>query len=74
METIELHLDAKTLDKARWLAEAHDWNLEEVVAQAIEKLAETEAQNYPLLGLFSEVPAAVDEMMESVIHDRTANP
>ncbi len=70
METVELHLDAKTLEKARQLAVIHDWALDELVAQAIQKYAETEAQEYPLLGLFADEPALVDEMMALVRSDR----
>lgn len=73
METIELHLDVKTLDQARQLAAAHQWPLDELVAQAIQKYAEMEAQNYPLLGLFVDEPTVVDEMMESVNRDRDAD-
>ncbi len=73
METIELHLDAKTLEQARQLAAAHQWPLDELVAQAIQKYAEMEAQNYPLLGLFADEPALVDEMMDFVSRDRDAD-
>lgn len=73
METIEIHIDTKTLDKARQLAEAHQWQLDELVSQAIQRFAEAEAQQYPLLGLFADEPTVVDEMMVSVMSDRFAN-
>lgn len=74
MEKIELQLNEKTLEKARWLAKSRHCELSELIAYAIDKLAVTEAENYPLLGLFADDPESVDEMLEEVMKDRAAHP
>ena len=74
MQKIELQLDDKTLEKARWLAKSHHRDLSELIAYAIDKLAVTEAANYPLLGLFADDPESVDQMLEEVMKDRAAHP
>lgn len=74
MKKIELQLDEKILEKARWYASSRNCKLSELIAYAIDKLAATEAANYPLLGLFADDPESVDEMLEEVIKDRAAHP
>jgi hypothetical protein len=74
VEKIELQLDEKILEKARWLAKSRHCDLSELIAHAIDKLAVVEAANYPLLGLFADDPESVDEMLEEVMKDRAAHP
>ncbi|MCF2145013.1 hypothetical protein IQ276_000810 [Desmonostoc muscorum LEGE 12446] len=79
MENIELQIDEKILEKARALAKSHHCDLSQLIAYAIEQLpmrepAMREPAKYPLLGLFADDPASVDEMLEEVMKDRAAHP
>lgn len=74
MEKIELQLDEKTLEKARWLAKSRHCDLSQLITYAIDKLAVTEADNYPLLGLYADEPELIDEILEEIMRDRAAHP
>jgi hypothetical protein len=74
MEKIELELDKKILEKARWLAKSRHCDLSELIAYAIDKLAVVEPPKDHLLGLFADDPESVDEMLEEVMKDRAAHP
>ncbi|MBD2775843.1 hypothetical protein [Iningainema tapete] len=80
MEKIELQLDDKTLEKARWLAKSHHSDLSQLITYAIDQLAATQplALTEPpkdrLLGLFADDPKSVDQMLEEVMKDRAAHP
>ena len=74
MEKIELQLDDKTLEKARWLAKSHHRNLSELIAYAINQLEVTDPPKDRLLGLFADDPESVDQMLEEVMKDRAAHP
>ncbi len=74
MEKIELQLDEKTLEKARWLAKSRHSDLSQLITDAIDQLAVTEADNYPLLGLYADEPELIDEILEEIMRDRAAHP
>ncbi len=74
MEKIELQLDDKTLEKARWLAKSHHRNLSELIAYAINQLEVTDPPKDRLLGLFADDAESVDQMLEEVMKDRAAHP
>ncbi len=74
METIKLQLDKQTLDRARWLAELRHSTLSELIAEAINKLAEAEPSKDRVLGMFSDEPEVVDEILEEIMSDRAAHP
>ncbi len=74
MEKIELQLDDKTLEKARWLAKSHHRDLSELIAYAINQLEVTDPPKDRLLGLFADDPESVDQMLEEVMKDRAAHP
>lgn len=74
MEKIELQLDEKTLQLARWLAKSRHCDLSELIAYAIDKLAVCEPPKDHLLGLFADDPESVDKMLEEVMKDRKAHP
>ena len=74
MEKIELQLDDKTLEKARWLAKSHPRDLSELIAYAINQLEVTDPPKDRLLGLFADDPESVDQMLEEVMKDRAAHP
>jgi transcriptional regulator of met regulon len=74
VETIKLQLDKQTLDRARWLAELRHSTLSELIAEAINKLAEAEPSKDRVLGMFSDEPEVVDEILEEIMSDRAAHP
>jgi len=74
VEKIELQLDDKTLEKARWLAKSHHRNLSELIAYAINQLEVTDPPKDRLLGLFADDAESVDQMLEEVMKDRAAHP
>ncbi len=74
MEKIELQLDEKTLEKAHWLAKSRHCDLSQLITDAIDQLAVTEADNYPLLGLYADEPELIDEILEEIMRDRAAHP
>jgi hypothetical protein len=74
MEKIELQLDEKILDKARWLAKSRHCDLSELIAYAIEKLAVLEPPEDRLLGLYADEPELIDEILEEIMRDRAAHP
>ncbi|MBE9129508.1 MULTISPECIES: hypothetical protein [unclassified Coleofasciculus] len=80
METLELQLDKKTLDLARWLAESRHCNLSELITEAINKLAvpersrRTESTKDRIMGMFADEPDVVDEILEEIMRDRAAHP
>jgi hypothetical protein len=71
---IELQLDEKTLEKARWLAKSRHCDLSQLITYAIDQLAVTEADNYPLLGLYADEPELIDEILKEIMRDRAAHP
>lgn len=74
MEKIELQLDDKTLEKARWLAKSRHCDLSELISYAINQLEVTDPPKDRLLGLFADDPESVDQMLEEVMKDRAAHP
>ncbi|KAF3889613.1 MULTISPECIES: hypothetical protein [Nostocales] len=73
MNTIELELDEKTLNKALLLAKVRHCDLSDLIAYAIDQLALTETPKDRLLGLFADDPKSVDEMLAEVMKDREAH-
>jgi hypothetical protein len=72
VETIELQLDKQTLDRARWLAKSRHSSLSELIAEAINKLAEAEPPKDRILGMFADEPEVIDEILEEIMSDRAA--
>jgi hypothetical protein len=73
VETIELQLDEQMLDLAPWLAELRHSSLSELIAEAINKLAEAEPPKDRILGMFADEPEIVDEILEEIMSERTAH-
>ncbi|MEQ8957725.1 MAG: hypothetical protein RLP02_07355 [Coleofasciculus sp. C2-GNP5-27] len=74
METLELKLDKKTIELARWLAESRRCNLSELITEAINKLAVKESAQDRIMGMFADEPDVVDEILEEIMRDRAAHP
>jgi hypothetical protein len=48
--------------------------LSELIAEAINKLAEAEPPKDRILGMFADEPEIVDEILEEIMSDRAAHP
>lgn len=70
VKTLELQLDENTFQQAIRLSAYYQWTLEELFAQALDKIKTPPSNDDPLLGLFSEEPELIDEMVESVMQTR----
>jgi len=70
MKTLELQLDENTFQRAIRLATDYQWTLEELFAQALDKLKAPSSSDDSILGLFSEEPELIDEMVESAMQTR----
>ena len=76
MTTIELHINAQTLARARAIAVERNQTLEQVVAQLIEELGQSAAPVAPgdsrsVIGMFSDVPDVLDEIVDEALASRT---
>lgn len=67
METIELHLDDETLMRARRLADARQMSMDELVKHALARLESPTGDTDPVLGMFSDIPDLVDEIVEEAM-------
>ncbi len=74
VQTIELHLEKRILDRARRLAQARDCRIEDVFADAIERVPPVEAPADPFLGMFKDEPELVDEITRSTMEARERHP
>lgn len=70
MKTLELQLDENTFQQAVRLAAYYQWTLEELFTQALDKLKAPSLSDDPMLGLFSEEPELIDEIVESAMQTR----
>jgi hypothetical protein len=78
MSTDAIHLDEQTMACVMQLAEENNMSGEEVISQAIYRCAATPTDqhtaNESIIGLFSEVPQLIDEIVEEVYRDRETMP
>lgn len=74
MEKIEIELESPTLWRARGMARDNNCTLDEIIAKAIEKLAQENPPKDRILGMFADDPESVDEMLAEVMKDRAAHP
>lgn len=70
MEKIELELDRLTFERAKTLAIVNQSTLSELISQVIERLAEVQEKNDPLMGLYADVPEIVDEIVAEAMEKR----
>jgi hypothetical protein len=66
MATIEIQLDEHILMQARKFAEKHQYNLEEFLVRIIEQLG-TARPDDALMGLFSDEPELLDQVVDSAM-------
>ncbi|MEH2110190.1 hypothetical protein [Nostoc sp.] len=70
MEKIELELDRLTFERAKTLALVNQSTLSELISHVIERLAEVQEKNDPLMGLYADVPEIVDEIVAEAMEKR----
>jgi hypothetical protein len=70
METIELQLDAGTLERGRQVAASRRCTLDEVIQAISSQLARAEAARVPLWGVFAPEPELIDQVAESAMQAR----
>lgn len=71
---IEIELEEPRYWLAKRMANQSDRTFSELIAYAIEKLAEAEPPKDRILGMFADDPESVDEMLAEVMKDRAAHP
>lgn len=76
VQTVELRMDSRVLDRAKQLAKARDCSLDDLFASAIETISSTESpsQKVPLLGFFEDEPELIDAITRSAMEDREKLP
>jgi hypothetical protein len=74
METRELQLDEETLARARRLAASRQVTVEELIKEALARLETPAATEDPILGMFSDVPELMDEIVEEAMQARERHP
>ena len=70
MTVIELQLDEKTLDRALKLAARQHSTLEALIAEIIGLLAADPGSGDPLIGMFSQEPDLMDQVIDSAMKAR----
>jgi len=75
VKTIELHLEQRILDRVRQLAAARHCQVDDVFADAIERIPPAvEAPADPFLGMFRDEPELIDEVSRSAMAARERHP
>ena len=74
MGKIELQLDEHTLARALKLAASRHCTLEELIKGIIEQMEMSRTADDPFLGMFSDEPELVDQVMVSTMMARKTHP
>ena len=74
METIELELDHETLERARHIAALRHSTVEALIKDIIDLLAVAKASPDPLLGMFAQETALIDQVVEQAMTARKTDP
>jgi hypothetical protein len=70
METIEIKLDEQTLARALQLADSHHCTLDELLKEIIEKMESFESKKSTIMGMFSDEPELIEQIVESAMVSR----
>ncbi len=73
VKSIKLEFDEQTLERVQRLAETLHTSLENAIARAVERFEAQEADD-PVLGVFSQEPELLDQVVDSAMHSRTCDP
>ena len=74
METIELEMDEETLERARRIAALRNSTIEALIRDLIDMLVVAEASPDPLLGMFAQEPALIDQVVDQAMTARETDP
>jgi hypothetical protein len=70
METIEIKLDEQTLARALQLAKSYHCTLDELLKEIIENIESLKSKKSTIMGMFSDEPELIDQIVESVMTAR----
>ena len=68
MQTIEIKLDERTLERAQRLAQARQCSVQDLVKDLLARASD------PLVGMFADEPELIDEVVESAMRARENQP
>lgn len=74
METIELDLDKKTLERAKEIAALRHSTLEALIKDIIVLLVDAEGSPDPLLGMFAQETSLIDQIVDQAMTARETDP
>jgi len=74
MTKIEVQLDEQTLAHAIKLAKSRHCTLDELIKEIIENLETFQTANESFVGMFSDEPELIDQIMEAVMMTRETHP
>jgi len=67
METIEIKLDEQTLARALQLAKSYHYTLDELLKDIIENIESFKSKKSTIMGMFSDEPELIDQIVESAM-------
>jgi hypothetical protein len=70
MVSIQIQLDEGTVGRLRSLAEAHRCSIEDLLRDLLAGCEPAGASSVPLLGMFADAPALIDEIVDAAMKDR----
>jgi hypothetical protein len=70
MKKLEIELDAGTESQLLWLSKLYNCTPQELFIKAIQQMAKSEIDNYPLLGGWENEADIVDEMLDDIMTNR----
>lgn len=74
MTIVELQLDEQTLERAQKVAALRRSTLEALIAEIIGLLAGDQESDDPLMGMFSQEPDLMDQVINSAMSARETDP
>ena len=74
METIELELDEQTLERARHIAALCHSTVEALIKDIIDLLVVGDGSPDPLLGMFAQEAALIDQVVDQAMTARETDP
>jgi hypothetical protein len=70
MKTIEIQLDNQTIEHALQIAKNHNSSLEDLIKEIIKNIEFFEIKKSAIMGMFSDEPELVDQIVESAMTAR----
>ncbi len=74
MVTVQVHLDEETLHRAQSVAEVRNCSIEDLLRDLLAGCVTGGTSKVPLLGMFADDPALIDEIVEAAMKDRAEQP